>query len=358
MVGTQQTHKAALVGIACGGKHLGTQMLGNLNGRKTHTACGAMDQHTLARLQLGQMDQGVPDGKKHRGHRGGLLKAPGQRLEGYCALGHQHMAGQAGAGKGQHLVAGLEAGHVGAAAQHAPGHFQTQGGTGKALLQRFVAEQAHGVHQVAEIQACHDGFDLDFIALGHAPAAGLPMQVAQLPGQGEVQVPCAVGGICRGFPKGNARERARCRRQAVEVDLDHARSKAPLRGEHGFVLAIIVQQGMGQLRGKVCRCVVAIRSAWQVEQARAQLRGFVAQHAHHAPQCGGGRVGGSRLQAVSQGATLRHQPHARGIFQCRCLQEGAAHGVQTGRQQLRTGWGRGQRREDNNLVASGERNGC
>ncbi len=49
-------------------------VLGELDGRRSEAAGTGMDEHLLARLHVGAVDEGLPGGQGHQRHRGRLAE--------------------------------------------------------------------------------------------------------------------------------------------------------------------------------------------------------------------------------------------------------------------------------------------
>ncbi len=99
-------------------------MLGQLDGDRADAAGAGMDQHLLPRLQLGAFDQHLPGGQGHEGQGGGFFHADVLRLQREVGLVHRDELREGPdpvlAGPRIHLVAGLEALHLGPDADHDP----------------------------------------------------------------------------------------------------------------------------------------------------------------------------------------------------------------------------------------------
>lgn len=157
VVGAEQAHEFALFVAARAGEHLGTEVARDLDRRDADAARDAVDQHAFTATQTRQLDQRIPGGEEGGGNRGGFLEAQARRFRGDRVGARHHARGEAGRLETeQPRRRGGAAAHPAADAPHAPGQIHADGRAGEVVLDRFVGEQAHGVHHVAEIEAGGD----------------------------------------------------------------------------------------------------------------------------------------------------------------------------------------------------------
>ena len=125
-----------------------------------------MDQHRLARLQLGEIDKAV-----HRREEGGAQGGPQLgaefRRQGQAELGTAaHMAGEAAHGQGrQHPLTDALRRHTGAHRHHPADALTTEGQLAaipQAQLGAVGLEQAEGIEHIAEVEAGGLDSDLQF----------------------------------------------------------------------------------------------------------------------------------------------------------------------------------------------------
>src|SRR5690606_12308925 len=157
--GPERAYQIDIAGAADAG-HLGAEMPGDLHGSGTDGARGADHQHLLAGTDAALVAQVAERGGTAEGERGGFLEREIGRLVHDPPVLRQHpilgMAAEAGAGKGEDVIAGAEAGDGLADRLHSAGEFGAED-----LLAR--AEEA-------EDQAAEEAE-----AGWHAEAAGPPV---------------------------------------------------------------------------------------------------------------------------------------------------------------------------------------
>ena len=140
MIGAQEAHEIAFFLAAGGGEDLCPEVFGELDGGNAHPAGTAVDEHALARLQVGQMLEGVIHREKHGGHGGGGFERPFLRHPGNRRGRGDDVAGEAGRAKAHDFVSGPEIPHARPDAADDAGEFQPQAGPGEAFFHRFVRQ--------------------------------------------------------------------------------------------------------------------------------------------------------------------------------------------------------------------------
>ena len=146
----------------------------DLQGRETHRAGAAMDQHGLAFLQARQMHERVVGGEEgDRQGGGGLEGEVGRQRAHREGRGHD-VAGKAAGHEGDDAVANLVFERLGPDSAHDAGAFHAQRRTGIAVFQRFFRQEAQVPHHVTEVEAGRDHLDLDLAGAGHGARHGRP----------------------------------------------------------------------------------------------------------------------------------------------------------------------------------------
>ncbi len=163
-IGAEQTDKVALFLGASGCKHLGAEMLRNLDRGDAYSASGAVDEYPFARLQTCELREGIVRREKCRRYGGRRRKGPLGRFarDGKCLSADA--VGKGRGGDRDHFVARGEL-DSGSDAQHYTRELHSKRGAAKAVLDRFVGQQSHRVHHVPEIEAGRSHLNLQFAAL-------------------------------------------------------------------------------------------------------------------------------------------------------------------------------------------------
>ena len=107
-------------------------------------------------------------------------------------MGHRGGAGsdegrETRRGEAHHRVADLEAGDVGPYRNHVARALHAERRPGKAVLDRLVRQDSHGVHDIPEIEAGRAHPDFDLPPSRRAPGAFVPEQIRQRSRRCEVQ---------------------------------------------------------------------------------------------------------------------------------------------------------------------------
>src|SRR5215211_3670009 len=134
---------AAHAGYVC------AERLGDLHGVDPHSSRRTDDQHFLPRAHLSVIAQGLQGGRAHDGYHRRLLKGEVYRLGRELVFASTYVLGVGALSDAEHLIAGLETGHILADRLHDPGHVRADDG----VLGRSepVASEAYRVGQT-----CHD----------------------------------------------------------------------------------------------------------------------------------------------------------------------------------------------------------
>ena len=106
--------------------HVRTERLGHLHGVGAHPSGGPDDQHLLSGLDLGHVAQCLQGGQAGDRDGGGLLEAEVRRLRSELVLRGDGVLREGSLADAEHLVAGGEAGHVLADRLHDPGQVHAQ----------------------------------------------------------------------------------------------------------------------------------------------------------------------------------------------------------------------------------------
>ena len=159
-----------LLGLAGGGEDAGPQAPGHLQRGLADTAGGRMDQHRLARLQLGQIDEAV-DRREEGGAQGGPQLGAELRRQGQAELGATaHVAGEAAHRQGrQHPLTDAIRRHPGTHGHHPADALATEGqlaAIAQAQLGAVGLKQAEGIEHIAEVEARGLHRDLQFAGGG------------------------------------------------------------------------------------------------------------------------------------------------------------------------------------------------
>ena len=110
---------------------------------------------------------------------GGFFNAQPCGLVSQCRCAGAQPACITGRGEAEHRVADGKSRDRTAHARDTAGELHADGGPGKAVLDGFVRQQAHCVHDIAEIQARGHRFHFDFIRLQRECGQREPLQVAE-----------------------------------------------------------------------------------------------------------------------------------------------------------------------------------
>ena len=168
VINAEQAQDGAFGRRPGGGEDFRTAVAGVLDGGKADATSAAMNQHTLAGLEVGEGAEGVANGKKGNrdGGAGGEAHMVGQAH--HRLGGSKNVGGQRGGGDGADAIAHRDAGDAGSNGGDGARAFEAEGGTGKAAHEGFVGEQAKGPHDVAEVEAGSGNLDCDLVgARGH-----------------------------------------------------------------------------------------------------------------------------------------------------------------------------------------------
>ena len=157
--------QAAFAFRAGSGIDFGAHGPGDLNGGLSDAAGGGMQEDALAFLQAGHFNEGMPGSHEDRGDAGRLNGAEALRNGSSEELAGVEMGGELTVGRGEDPVAGGEAGDA-----------LADGGDSAGAVEHHalhLAGDAHGGHDVLEIEAVGFDRDLDFAGLGRVAGEGL-----------------------------------------------------------------------------------------------------------------------------------------------------------------------------------------
>ena len=163
MIGAEQLHEVALLGGTRRREDFRTQMLGQLDRGDADAAGAAVNEHALPLAQTGEFVQRIVGGEKCGRHSGRGGKRPRGRFAGDGERAGAHAIGEGGRCERDHLVPAGDFGHRGADTGHDARHFHAKCRSAEPVLDRFVGQQAHGIHDVTEIQARRTHLDLDAV---------------------------------------------------------------------------------------------------------------------------------------------------------------------------------------------------
>ena len=229
VIRAEQTHEFALLTAACGSKDFRTEMPRKLDRRDTDAARCAMHKHTLAATQTRQLAQRVIRSEERGRHGGRFFERETLGLQRNRFGSRAHMARERRGRKTQHRVAHGKALHIAADTRNAAGQLHADRRARKAVFNRFIGQQTHRIHHVAEIQAGGNRFDFHFVRGEFALRQAEPFEVAQRSRRCKTQ-----------YRRSVPREHRRCRRaaQGRVRRRQHTRHVTALRRQQDFFFAV------------------------------------------------------------------------------------------------------------------------
>ena len=182
MIGAGQAQERSFHLRSRRGDHDCAAMLGVLDRGEPDAAAGSMDKDMLSGCELCQMPQRVYRGHECYGDRGGRRKARSRR-DRRQRLRHGHDAGaERGGGKSHDPVADRPIFYIRADRADDSRAFQPKGGAGESVDQRFLRQQPHCPHHVAEMH-----LNLDLARSDGSWRADLPSERVETSGMSAPQ---------------------------------------------------------------------------------------------------------------------------------------------------------------------------
>ena len=265
--------------------------LGDLQRGEADTTRAAMDQHPLAAPHPGTGDESVIGGEERHGHRRRRHRIDTLRHRRDDEVGDHDMRGEAGLGEGDDGIADLETLHARTHRRDAARTFETQAGTGEAVLQNLLRQHRERPENVAEVKAGGLHGDFQFALARRDPLGGPPDHLVQAAGVAALQT--------------RRLGRYAIRRIAVA---------RPAGMEAHDLCALVIEHDLGFRRAGKDEVAQALGGALrrhlgrEVDAADIEVRHLVGQGAGEGPHA---RLDIGHLAAAVTGGARRHDPETR-----------------------------------------------
>ncbi len=183
-----------------------TLQLGDLQCGKADTASCAMDEDGFTGFDMAELDHGVIGGEECHRNRCGSLKIEAGRELRHAVTANLDVRGEGRRANAHDTVTGDEIRHRRTDRDDAAGHFHADGCAGKAVFERFFRKQAHGPHDVTEVEAGRFHGENDLVGIRHRLGSAFPDDAVDASIHGLPDRGCSeIGAFCILRPERTAR---------------------------------------------------------------------------------------------------------------------------------------------------------